>query len=869
MKINKATNGFAQVSREKGRNGLWFGLFAGLGLALGTWGYDAWILNGTANSLPWIKFFIGLPFSLLIGGIAGWLSARIDNALIGAFLWIIAGLAQVIMASFVPFQAVSTVLGWLAKDYVGLDIYPFVESITTRRNLLFLAVGIFSGLAGAFEMFFVDAASRASTIASRFFTLMTCMLFFIPIGLMADNLINQPLRIPIVAVHDLIQSGLEAEIKPVSKEKARDLGLRALRAFGDLIHRPYHLSLGMYDPLNMSESTVNVDFEGTWGVCFVLENRPLFCQQSVNRYLAGLDCLLKTKAQACKLKVIEGAEEDLEAARDFIHDTQPKYGIIGQKGNAILLLVSPEDDKQMTCVMREAGDLYYESCKPTPAQAFSPLSFVPTPRWNLVTPTANPQARLTPSPAAGIVSQSAMLPSINIDDQSLRNAPHYDIKLDLDYLAHSFQGTALVDYTNTETKSLEEIYFRLLPNGKRSYGNGSLQVSDILIDDQPVGSTLSAEDTVLKVDLPVELAPGEKIQVKMEFEGRIPRDFGGDETPLGYGIYNISEGVLSLSGWYPILAVYDQQGWNLDPVSYIGDSVFSDTAFYTVEVTAPADLVMAATGVQVDRTSSGETARMRFESGPVRDFYLVASPDFLETSQRVDGTLVNSYYQPGNQQGGEKALSIAADSLRVFNDRFGPYPYTELDIVQAPMRNALGVEYPGIVLIAADLYSNPEIPDFIVTTAHEVAHQWWYQIVGNDVFEEPWLDEALATYSSSLYIEEELDSQYLRGLVDYWQQRYDRILEKYGNDEVTQTLAHFENTNNGASYAGIVYIKGALFFKELRVEIGDEAFFQALRAYFRSNAFGIASREDLLKEFETASGRHLDEFFNQWLYENQ
>jgi hypothetical protein len=103
----------------------------------------------------------------------------------------------------------------------------------------------------------------------------------------------------------------------------------------------------------------------------------------------------------------------------------------------------------------------------------------------------------------------------------------------------------------------------------------------------------------------------------MDFKGRVPLDFGGADSG-GYGIYNLSEGVLALANWYPILAVYDQQGWNLDPVSYIGDSVYSDTASYTVTVSAPADLVIAATGAQVDRQVNGKVATTRFESGPMQ-----------------------------------------------------------------------------------------------------------------------------------------------------------------------------------------------------------------------------------------------------------
>ena len=99
---------------------------------------------------------------------------------------------------------------------------------------------------------------------------------------------------------------------------------------------------------------------------------------------------------------------------------------------------------------------------------------------------------------------------------------------------------------------------------------------------------------MLEVRLPGALAPAEGARIDIDFAGVVPLDFAGDNS--GYGIYNQADGLLALSGWYPILAVYDEDGWNLDPVSAIGDSVYSEMAFYAVDVTAPSGLVLSATG---------------------------------------------------------------------------------------------------------------------------------------------------------------------------------------------------------------------------------------------------------------------------------
>ena len=497
--------------------------------------------------------------------------------------------------------------------------------------------------------------------------------------------------------------------------------------------------------------------------------------------------------------------------------------------------------------------------------------------------TAPPPAAASPQPGAVLATpepgvstagetveldpQAALLTKEDLDVPALTGAGRYAIDLKLDFAEHRFDGRMQLETTNREDIPLDELYFRLLPNSRSSYGDGSLTVSRATVDGQPVEMELSNSNTVLRVELGRSLAPGEQALVEMDFSGQVPADFGGAGSEVGYGIYNFSENVLSLAGWYPILAVYDEDGWNLDPVSDMGDSVYSDAAFYAVQVDAPADVVIAASGVETGRQVTGDTAQTLFQSGPVRDFYLIASPDFATVSRTVDGTEVKSHYLPGYETAGRQALEITADSLEIFNRRFGMYPYRELDVAQAPLRYALGVEFPGIFLVGSDLYNKPDGPDFQVATAHETAHQWWYNVVGNDVFDEPWLDEGLTTYSSSLYYEDALGEDYRMGLVDYWQKRYNKLRSDGEDDQVTQPLGYFETLGRPRVYGGVVYTKAALFFDALRQEIGDAAFFAALQAYYQAHRYGTATAPDLLGAFEAAAGRSLQDFYQIWLYQ--
>ena len=157
----------------------------------------------------------------------------------------------------------------------------------------------------------------------------------------------------------------------------------------------------------------------------------------------------------------------------------------------------------------------------------------------------------------------------------------------------------------------------------------------------------------------------------------------------------------------------------------------------------------------------------------------------------------------------------------------------------------------------------------MIATAHETAHQWWYSVVGNDVFDAPWLDEALATFSSSLYYEEALGEGAYQGYIRYLQGRLDNLREDRLDDQVTRSLGYFESLDEPRVYGTVVYTKGALFFAALREKIGDKAFFEALQNYYRDYQYQIADAPDLLDAFEMASGQPLDDFYQAWLYSSE
>lgn len=488
----------------------------------------------------------------------------------------------------------------------------------------------------------------------------------------------------------------------------------------------------------------------------------------------------------------------------------------------------------------------------------------------------NPSVQITQNVTA--VVQASATPAVNPDTASQARAarssfgqefientgiPFYDFDIFVDDLNAAFRGTLKLTYLNQEGIVLDSLAFRLFPNGGKSYGAGWLEVEEIFWDHRKVPPEFSLDNTVMEIPLTGGLEPGKTAQIKITFSGKIPEDFQGG----GYGLFNQSQGVTVLSGWIPLLAVYDDEGWNLDPVSSIGDSVYSDAAFFHGKITLRDGLTAAATGTEINQKKLDEGLIIReYVSGPAREFALVLGEKLNRLSITIQDTRINSYYLPGDEDAARLALETAGASLEIFNQAFGQYPFAELDVVEVPMRYAAGIEFPGLVLLGESIYQSEAQSWFRTVVAHEVAHQWWYNLVGSDVIDEPWLDEALTTYSSIIYFEEAFGETAYQEMRGYYQQSYQRAVDGGNDHPVTESLGYFESTAaRKSAYSPIVYSKGALFFDAVRQEIGDENFFAGLRKYFYENRYQIGTPEELLLSFEESSGRDLGELFDHWL----
>ncbi len=446
----------------------------------------------------------------------------------------------------------------------------------------------------------------------------------------------------------------------------------------------------------------------------------------------------------------------------------------------------------------------------------------------------------------------------NLD--ALPNAAVYVIEIDINMEDAIVSGKQKVTYTNDEDVELTDVYFHLLPN----LLSGAIEVSHVTVDGEPKEPVLEeALDSMLRVPLATPLAPGESVEIGMEFVTAVP-----DQLARNYGVFAVVDDIMALSHFYPMVAVYDENGWDTTPPSEQGDPTYGDASFYHVTLTTDDEQVVAGSGVTISEMNTDGRQTVELAIGPARDFYLAISPRYEVVSRTVGETTINSYAPTEFRAGAEDAANFAADALQIFNERFEPYPYTEFDIVSTPTQ-ALGVEYPGIIALTLREYDpdnpiNPNLPNQVymeTTTAHEVAHQWFYNMVGNNQPQEPWLDEAVTQYATYLYYLDMYGEDAAQSYKESWNGRFDRV----ENEPIPIGMP--VEAYQGAEYSAIVYGRGPLFVEALAEEMGQDTFDAFLADYVAQYLWRVSTTEDFHQLAETHCNCDLEDLFAEWVYQ--
>lgn len=449
--------------------------------------------------------------------------------------------------------------------------------------------------------------------------------------------------------------------------------------------------------------------------------------------------------------------------------------------------------------------------------------------------------------------------------------------LDLEYndSQKTLKGNEVVSYVNTSDNMFSYLYFHLYPNAfgegreasvvssasmDKAYPNGvsygNIAINGVLSGGEELQYEILGEQlNILKVNLKDGLYPDDIIEINILFEVKL----ANINHRLGYG-----ENTINFGNFYPIACVYeDGKGFVTSPYSSNGDPFYSDVANYDVKISYSSELKLASSGKVLKTSSEGGVTTSYIEGKKIRDFCFILSDKFTVESGEVDGVTVNYYHY--NDADYARNLQVACDAVETFNNMFGKYPYEVLNIVEANFLNG-GMEYPNLVMISDTCRDGEEYGYVIV---HEIAHQWWYGVVGNDEYNHAWQDEGLTEYSTLLFYRE--NSEYgfdFDELVESANSSYKLFLQVYNSvngsvdESMDRSLAEFDTE---PEYVQCTYTKGVLMFDTLREMVGDKKFGKALKDYYQNYAYKNASPADMIASFERSTGYQLEGFFKAWL----
>jgi hypothetical protein len=403
-------------------------------------------------------------------------------------------------------------------------------------------------------------------------------------------------------------------------------------------------------------------------------------------------------------------------------------------------------------------------------------------------------------------------------------------------------------YPNHTGNQLNNLVIAIVPN----LWNGSFTLGSLSIDGTPT-TTYSIDSQKMDVALSSFLKPEGTVTINVQYTLSLPFAEQEDPNISRPRIYGYTKRQLNLTNWYPFVVPYINGEWVLHKPWFYGEHLVYDAADYEVNLkfanpaTAP---VVAASGFaekQADFT--------RYTITSARTFALAASKEFLVSSLQVGDVTVSSYYFPFFEWGGQAALQASAEALQVYSQRYGPYTHKTLSIVMGDFND--GMEYSGFFYLSRDFYSlyDGSPRNYLTFVAvHETSHQWWFEQVGNDQAQQPWLDESLATYSERVYYE----NIHPDLITWWWSYRID-----FFNPQGFVDIPIYDG-QGFRLYTNAAYFQGAHFLDKLRTLIGDEAFFAFLQDYLAQERGKIATSNDFFRILKKHTGANYSELVRQY-----
>lgn len=510
-----------------------------------------------------------------------------------------------------------------------------------------------------------------------------------------------------------------------------------------------------------------------------------------------------------------------------------------------------------------------------------------------------------------LISVNFILPKKLTASTYWQQRVRYTINAQLDTKNHVVNGEETLVYYNNSPDTLHTVYFHLYQNAfrKGSYYDlrlresksnrikklspkqeGSTDILTFAINGQKF-NRYTIDNTVMRVDLPQPLISGDSLKFSATFVTK----FGS----VNRRMHRIGNTYV-VAHWYPRIAVYDKhRGWNID--QHLGNEFYGDFGHFNLNITLPANYIVGATGTLLNRSATlpdtlmaklnlanfkdkpwGEkssiimpptdkTKTWRYSAENVHDVAWIASPDFRIGIAEWDGIKVYAYARELHASLWQDAAEFSAKIIQNYSENWGRYEYPKMIVADVNS----GMEYP---MLTAD---GGKSPAYYGLFAHEIAHNWFYGMLGSNETYRAMMDEGFTNFITAVGMKQMWgpnDNTYW-DITGNWYQKhfYPRYSRKYARNDLKYTriaktgyltdplATHSDKFNSYRAYRQ-VYYKTATMLYNLQYLLGDNLFQKAMRNYISQWKFKHPYPDDFQRSIESTVGTDLHWFFNAWIY---
>ena len=483
----------------------------------------------------------------------------------------------------------------------------------------------------------------------------------------------------------------------------------------------------------------------------------------------------------------------------------------------------------------------------------------------------------------------------------------YAISVSLDPVEKMLTGKETLTWRNTSTDRVGELQFHLYLNAFKNTASTFMRESEgghrgITMADGGWGwidvtsmKTAEGEDltpriefihpddnnekdrTVIRVPLSKPVLPGQTIRLSIDFTAKLPRIFA--RTGYYQNYYMIGQ-------WFPKIGVYEAAGqryavkgqWNCHQF-HANTEFYADYGVYDVDLTVPKEYVVGATGILVGEKDLGNgTKAATYHAEDVHDFAWTASASYLDLSEQWKHVKIRVLMQPQRAHQAKRYFESAKAGLEYFDKHVGRYPYPNLTVVDPAYgaSGAGGMEYPTLITAGSMWGVGTSLRIAEIVTVHEFGHEYWYGLVGNNEFEEAWLDEGINQYYETRVMNETYGSKSAAwDFPGFTAGDFERTRSGYTGmrNKKIAPIAAPAWTFKAGGYGDLTYQKTAVFMTTLERLLGRPVMDTIMKTYFERWKFKHPCERDFIAVFNelvpkyhgTKFGQNLDWYFDQVL----